>query len=139
MEKKIEEKFRERLISKPIYEYTSNEINVVIYEYERKVRIDIKKKRKLAYTGVGSGRLLIYKKREEIRELESEIREEIGKPIKINVIKLKYLQSDTRIMCRYYQIGLKNNSLTRMRKKVKRMIRPLRRSIIEKHEKYSTN
>lgn len=114
----IVQKYKKRLISKPIYEYTSNEINVVIYEYRTK---------QTRY------------EREKIRELERGIREEIKKPIKINVIKLKYIQSDTRIMGRYFQIGLKNNSLSRMRKKVKRMIRPTGLSLTEKIEKSNTD
>lgn len=120
----IEQKYKRRLISKPIYEYTSNEINVVIYEY--RTRKSLKKLNKR-------------NEMKRIRELGRMIREEIKKPININVIRLKYLQLDTRIMGRYYQIGIKNNSITRMRKKVKKMIKPIKISIIEEHEKYSTN
>ena len=75
----------------------------------------------------------------EIQDLWRGIRKEIKKPIKINVIKLKYLQSDTRVMGKYYQIGLKRKSLSRMRKKVKRMIKPIGISLREKYEKYNTN
>lgn len=114
----IEQKYKTRLISKPIYEYTSNEINVVIYEYKKKQPNQSNK---------------------YIRELERGITEQIKKPIKINVIKLDYIQSDTKIMSRYYQSGLKNHSLAKMRNKVKKMIKLIELSLTEKKEKCYTN
>lgn len=120
LNKIILQKYKKRLISKPIYEYTSNEINVVIYEYKKNIR-----------------KLKIMKERKNIIPLLRGIREVIKKPIKINVIRLKYLQLDTMIMCRYYQIGLKNNSIASMRRKVKKRINPCAINIKEK--KYSTN
>jgi len=40
----IEQKYKNKLISKPIYEYTSNSINVVIYEYKiKETMVEIEK------------------------------------------------------------------------------------------------
>lgn len=190
----ILQKYKGRLISKPIYENTSNKINVIIYEHKTMIMEDWVKIAKIRIYKKNRNAAILKEKRDiktiissieieekidlksiekikikdmielkralkkvskkELKELKSilekikikeiqdckkGIRKEIKKPIKINVIKLKYLQSDTRVMGKYYQIGLKRKSLSRMRKKVKRMIKPIGISLREKYEKYNTN
>nr|YP_010417168.1 ribosomal protein S3 [Capillidium rhysosporum]QWY25715.1 ribosomal protein S3 [Capillidium rhysosporum] len=97
----ILQKYKDRLISKPIYEYISDRIEVLIVEYRRN-RIS---------------------EEEEIKEIEGKIKERIKEEIKINKIEIKKPVLDSKIMGEYIMKRLRKNSINRIRKRIRKMIK----------------
>lgn len=104
----ILQKYKNSLISKPVYEYRSNKLDVLIMEYKRK---EENREEKLEI--------------EEIREekLEKKIEEKINKEINIKEINIKNPILDSKIIGRYIIKRIRKNSINKIRKKIKKMIK----------------
>lgn len=141
-------KYKGRLISKPIYEYTSKGINVLMYEFWREMRIKWWKKEEVledlieeATKGWGNEdtkqmvrrNMEIYvdtpievRREEEINNerkgrkwIEKWVQEQMGTQIKIYLRRLKGIVLDSKIVGEYLGARLKQNSVNRARWKLR--------------------
>jgi hypothetical protein len=109
----ILQKYKDRLISQPVYEHLNNKIKVIITEYKR-----------------------VREEEKEIKEIEKKIEEKIKKEIEINKIEIKKPILDSKIMGEYIKKRIKKNSIKRIRKEIKRKMKIPK---MREEEKYSYN